>query len=295
MPAMNEAPAMPHNPCATCGACCRSYIVPVSGYDIWLISSRQRLSPEQFLVACPQAEPGLDGFHLDHESPAFGLALDKRGAFEPTKPCVFLVQLGGDHARCGVYDHRPAVCRAYPMSIWQQQVRFMDNILCPPNSWSEDEVRRPSWRASMQRLYMHLDIYHEVVARWNARVARASQDAEFTLHEYFSYLMNVYDRLFVLESEVGDEAMAHIQANWPTSPRPDIDPETAQEQRAHIPWVDYLLASREMIDQFYPEIAPQPVIAFVASESKAVTSKLPSELAANRQEASRLTRKKAAP
>ena len=22
-----------HNPCATCGACCRSYIVPVCGYD----------------------------------------------------------------------------------------------------------------------------------------------------------------------------------------------------------------------------------------------------------------------
>lgn len=279
---MNEAPVMPNNPCATCGACCRSYIVPVSGYDIWLISSRQRVSPEQFLVACPQAEPGLDGFHLDHESPAFGLALDKRGEFEPTRPCVFLMQLGGEHARCGVYEHRPAVCRAYPMSIWKQQVRFMDNILCPPDSWSEGEVRRPSWRASMQRLYMHLDVYHEVVARWNARVARAPSNAEFTLHEYFSYLMNVYDRLAALDSMVGDEALAQIEGSWPTSPRPSVDPSMAQEQRDHLPWIDYLLASREVIDQFYPEIAPQPVVAFTASESHAVTSKLPAELTENR-------------
>ena len=39
---------MPHNSCASCGICCRSHIIPLSGYDVWRISTRQHLSPEQF-------------------------------------------------------------------------------------------------------------------------------------------------------------------------------------------------------------------------------------------------------
>ena len=53
------------NPCATCAQCCTSYIVSVCGYDVWRISTRQRLSPEQFLVAMPQDRRGKDGFLLN--------------------------------------------------------------------------------------------------------------------------------------------------------------------------------------------------------------------------------------
>src|ERR1043165_3124657 len=92
------AESAPHKPCATCGACCRSYVVPLCGYDVWLISTHQRLGPEQFVVTYPQEVGALDGFLLDDESPPYGLALDKQGKFTPHKSCVFLVHLADGHS-----------------------------------------------------------------------------------------------------------------------------------------------------------------------------------------------------
>src|SRR5690242_11082305 len=106
-----------HNPCAACGLCCRSYIVPVCGYDVWRISTAQRLSPEQFLVSYPPADPGLDSFLLAAKEPPQALALDKQGRFARKQPCVFLLRLADGTDRCGIYDHRPVTCQAYPMAI----------------------------------------------------------------------------------------------------------------------------------------------------------------------------------
>src|SRR5205085_2911518 len=122
-------------PCATCGACCKSYLVPVCGYDIWQISTRENLSPEQFVVLIPQNPPALDGFRLTHDGPAFGLVLDKKGRFDFKGACIFLVQMAGGHERCGIYDHRPVVCQGYPMAIWGNAVFQRTETLCPPNSW----------------------------------------------------------------------------------------------------------------------------------------------------------------
>src|SRR6266498_4427592 len=139
------------NPCATCGQCCRSYIVSVCGHDVWQISTRQRLSPERFLVACPQDEPRRDGFLLVATGATYGLMLDQQGPLEATQPCVFLLQLGGGHARCGIYDHRPVVCQAYPMGRSDAGILKRDNVLCPPDSWSPSQLRHPAWRPALQR------------------------------------------------------------------------------------------------------------------------------------------------
>ena len=141
------------NGCACCGACCRSYIVNLCGYDVWLISTRQRLSPDQFVVPWPHPEPRDDGFRLDHQGPSYGLALDKRGRFHAKAPCIFLLELGGGSGRCGIYAHRPLACQAYPMQISSELVvSTYDNALCPPNSWSLAEGDRAAWRARLQRV-----------------------------------------------------------------------------------------------------------------------------------------------
>lgn len=266
-----------NNPCATCGACCTSYVVPVNGYDVWLLSTRQRIPPEQFLVACPQEDPGFDGFRLAADRPAYGLALDKQGRFNPTQPCVFLMLLGQGHTRCGVYNERPSVCRAYPMSIWNNRMFRMPESLCPPGGWPEDEPERPSWRKVLQRLYRHMDVYNEVVARWNARVAAALErnpDASFTLHEYFSYLLNLYDRLDTLETQIGEEELKKIQAHWPASPRPNLAGEVKIQSGEH-PWLEYLMAVRGVIDSFYPEIEPQPLLALMPTYEPSKASPMP--------------------
>lgn len=268
----------PHNPCATCGACCRSYVVPVNGYDVWLLSTQQRIPPEQFLVACPQEEPGFDGFRLDAERPSYGLALDKQGRFNPSQPCVFLMLLGEGHTRCGVYNERPSVCRAYPMSIWNTRVFQMPESLCPPGAWPEGEVQRPAWRTNLQRLYRHMDVYHEVVARWNARVASVlarNPGVSFTLHEYFSYLLNLYGKLDALNTQIGEEELERMQRSWPASPRPNLQKDEFRMQSGEYPWLEYLMAARSVIDSFYPEVEPQPILALMPTYEPSKTSPMP--------------------
>ena len=241
-----------HNPCATCGACCRSYLVPVCGYDVWLISTRQRLGPEQFLLTIPQQEPGPDGFRLEPEGPTYGLALDKQGPLRATQPCVFLVHLTDGNDRCGIYAERPVVCQSYPMSTWRASVIQRRDALCPSGSWSDADIGTPSWRDALQRLRMHFDIYHEVVARWNARVATAAARAQFDLREYFSYLLNVHDRLAALDDAMGAAALAEVQAAWPALPSPgDVAPSAAGSDGKAV-WLQYFGRVRQIVQGFYP-------------------------------------------
>lgn len=268
----------PHTPCATCGACCRSYVVPLYGYDVWLLSSRQRLSPEQFVVACPQAEPQLDGFRLDAAGPTFGLALDKKGDFDVMNSCVFLMELGEGHARCGVYADRPVVCRAYPMSIWHLEVSQMKDSLCPPGSWPQTEVKRPAWRAALQHLYMQADIYHEIVARWNAYVSELlnrQPELSLTLEQYFDYMLNAYAHIDAFWSQLSPEQREQIIESWPTTPRPGVDAGKLRIQSGEMPWLEYLLAVRDRIDTFYPGVERQPLLALRRSDTPLDTNPPP--------------------
>jgi Fe-S-cluster containining protein len=236
-----------HNPCATCGACCRSYLVPVCGYDVWRISTSQRLGPEQFLVPVPQDPPRTDGFLLDLDEPPYGLALDKRGQFHPNQPCIFLVELKGGHSRCGIYAHRPTVCQAYPMTLMDDETMLYPDALCPPGSWPAAEVRRPSWREAIARRTMHFALYEDVVSRWNARMLAAPPGTVFSLFAFYAYLINVYDRLDTLNRAVGAVTLAEIQQAWGHGAEHDGEP--------RVPWLDYRAAVRQMLAGFYAERA----------------------------------------
>jgi Fe-S-cluster containining protein len=262
---MPPPPAGRADPCSTCGLCCRSYIVPVCGDDVWRISNRQRLAPEQFLIACPQQTPGADGFFLAPGGQAYGLALDKRGRFHPKRPCVFLVELAGGQSRCGVYDHRPVVCQAYPMSLRGTLVTQRADSLCPPGSWTEVEVARPAWRAAQQRQRMRFDVYHEVVAYWNARVAAAGAAfpaARFPLVEYLSYVLNVYARLAALDEGLGPEGLERLVAGWPTGLLPGAEVAAEYLPDGAPDWLAYLRRARRIIEPFYgvAPAAPPPVL-----------------------------------
>jgi Fe-S-cluster containining protein len=234
--------------------------VPVTGYDVWRISSGQRLDPEQFLILFPQPPEKLESFRLTAGGMSYALALDKQGRFVPRSPCIFLMRLAGGHERCGIYDHRPSACRTYPMRMEGRQIVQRPDLLCPPNSWPPAAMARPSWREALQRQRMQYDIYHEVVTRWNTRVD-ARPATRFVAPEYYSYVLNVYARLAALDATVGPETLAAVEASWPHlgGPRADVAP-----LRAEIgpqPWIDYLEATRAIIDGFYPETPVQPLMS----------------------------------
>jgi Fe-S-cluster containining protein len=218
----------------------------VCGYDVWLISTRQRLNPQEFVVTLPTTADAPSGFLLAPGGQYWSLALDKRGRYRMKHACVFLVELGNGQSRCGVYDHRPVVCQAYPMFLWAARVDQVENALCPPDAWPEEA--RARWRASLQRERRHFDIYHEVVAHWNARVNCAGTAEQFSIFEYLAYVMNVYDLLGGLDRTYGADRVAAVEASWPD---PTVQHATAPEGE----WLQYLRQASRIIDHFYPYLA----------------------------------------
>jgi Fe-S-cluster containining protein len=231
--------------------------VPVFGEDVWRLCRVQRLSPEQFVLIYPEKDPRPEAFQLEHGGQRYSLALDKKGKYALKKPCIFLVELPGGHARCGVYDQRPVVCTTYPMSLWSGVVTQRRETLCPPDSWGLAELSRSHWQVSLRRLCLQLDVFSEVVTRWNARVAVHPRH-QFALPEFFSYLLNVYDRLDEVRQSLGQDAMAAVEATWPTFPRQRFDEPADFAAHQGAPWFDYYVRARQAIDSIYPHVPPQP-------------------------------------
>lgn len=179
------------SPCVTCGRCCRSYVVSLLGYDVWRISRALRLSPELFVLAHDQPEPADDGFLLEPEGWPQGLALDKRGEFAPGQPCVFLVDLGEGHACCGVYEHRPAVCRTYPMGLRNETVQLRDDAECPADAWTAEQLGDPQWHDRLREYRTQWKTYVDIVTSWNTELRREQRRAH--LGQYLDYLLNMYD------------------------------------------------------------------------------------------------------
>lgn len=118
--------------CATCHAgCCRSFAVPVTGADILQIMSHRNLSFWDFV--CRWADP--DGAIALKHAPHFYFADDLETPyticllhqdsrqFPGTTKCLFLAEGTGSPdyplgiSQCGVYDQRPAACRAFPARL----------------------------------------------------------------------------------------------------------------------------------------------------------------------------------
>jgi hypothetical protein len=196
--------------------------------------------------------------------------LDKKGPLRAKRPCVFLMQLGGGHDRCGIYDHRPVVCQAYPMALSRGDVTQREGVLCPADAWTAGEVRRPAWRQALQRQRLCFDVYRQVVLRWNARVD-GHPGAHFAIGEYFNYLLNAYDGLAQLDGDIGTDGMAAVEASW------GVWPDTVEGARAidgqaypptqidSAPWLEYLHRVKAVLDRFYPTVAVQPLVLAVPS------------------------------
>jgi Fe-S-cluster containining protein len=175
-------------------------VVSLLGYDVWRISRGLRLSPELFVLVHDQPQPADDGFLLEPDGWPQGLALDKQGSFDPKQPCVFLLELGGGQARCGIYEHRPAVCRTYPMALREAVTRLRDDALCPSGAWSAEEIGQLAWTRELRAYREHWNVYVAIVQRWNQRV-QSQAEGRFSFSHYLAYILNAYDWIASSEPE----------------------------------------------------------------------------------------------
>lgn len=248
--------------CAACGVCCRSYIVSLCGRDVWQISRRQQLAPQQFIMAVARKTERPDGFHLESGGDSMLLMLDKQGRFGLKRPCVFLVQLAGEYVTCGIYEHRPMVCRTYPFVSRADGVLGMrDKPLCPPAAWDGVDANR--WRDTIDRAEFEFDLYGEVMARWNARVEHAP-GRRFGLNEYLSYLLNAYDAIAELDAGLGEDGLRAVVHSWRTAPDPAPSLEELRYRPDEYPWADYVFRVHDIIGRFYPDVPRAAVRRFLA-------------------------------
>jgi Fe-S-cluster containining protein len=249
---------VPADPCAPCGLCCRSYLVPVFGHDLYRLVTRQNIDPRQFVFFCEQEEPDRVGFRLKTGGTSYGLALTKKHKLEATQPCTFLVEHDDGGSRCGVYEHRPIACSTYPMSRTPTGIALSSTALCPPGSWADDEAARPSWAAGLHRLSRYRDTYVEVINRWNAWVD-INEDERPSQH-FIAYVLQVYDRLAKLDDELGADTISEIERTWASFPPGSP---AAGSKAAEPMWLTYLRRARAVIDGFFPTLPPLPFARIV--------------------------------
>ena len=251
----DTTPSRSADPCAACGLCCRSYLVPVFGHDVYRLVKQRGLDPRSFLFIAEQETPDPVGFLLDPGGPTYGLALDKKNALEASQPCVFLVESDDGTSRCGVYEDRPIACATYPMAHAINGVGFLPAALCPPNAWPPDEPANEHWAVALRRLARYRDTYVEVVRRWNAWIAsRLDRDAPPAEH-FVAYVLQTYDRLATLDAGVAEAELTFIERTWGTIGHAAPVEGGVGEEPA---WMTYLRRARAVIDEFFPDVPPLP-------------------------------------
>jgi len=123
---------MSASPCESChSGCCRSFAVPVTGADILRIESRLKLDFWQFVCRWADPEDRIAGETAPHfrfadepDTPFAICLMHSAGSFRPeTTKCRFLIECEPDEmhllgkSRCGIYNARPAACRAFPSKL----------------------------------------------------------------------------------------------------------------------------------------------------------------------------------
>jgi Fe-S-cluster containining protein len=183
--------------CASCdGRCCRRYIVPLTCSDVHVISRALALAPEQFTMLVPEAGDEANGIRLSAGGPSFSMVLEKRDPASEQPPCVFLMELPDGTGRCGVYAHRPRVCRTFPAVLRHGGVSIRPDVVCPAGSWNLARMDLPSWRTELLRCEVEQALHRIVVARWNRTVDAGGKDREPV--EFFRFAMELGDRLEAL-------------------------------------------------------------------------------------------------
>jgi Fe-S-cluster containining protein len=211
-------------PCASCRkACCANYTVSVTGYDAWVIAKGLHLPPDSFLVYFPAAEKNERGFLLEPKGTRYEIALDKVGPYRKGNPCVFWVDLGnGGGGRCGIYPYRPMVCQTYPAYQDQDTVALRNDVLCPEGAWSLTGMDLPVFRQRLYRFRMEQDVYTYLTWAWNDSVERAGRT--FSVVDFYTALMNVYEGVNRWTTRVPPDAMNEIVKRWgampPAAPNP---------------------------------------------------------------------------
>jgi Fe-S-cluster containining protein len=152
--------------------------------DVRKLAAGTGLHPGDFLTLWNTSE-GKDGFRLRPDGPATELNLVRN---DITRGCVFLMEIGPDLARCGVYAHRPFVCRNFPTALTGGAVGIRPEVKCGPNSWNLATMDLATYRRDLKRSEAALAEHRKIMAVWNAAIQASGQ--ERTPDDLYNFLLS---------------------------------------------------------------------------------------------------------
>jgi hypothetical protein len=180
-------------PCFGCAApCCRSYVVPVTAYDVWRLCRALELPWQEVVEVRPGDPERFDCFRLDASATRHSLFIGHK----PSGACRLLVELPGGTNRCGAHAGRPFACRIYPFKTAPQTdlgIDFISHAMCPPPHravfTSLMEVARPMVVDELAERDLHI----RAVARWDQLVERVGAVEQLSAHDFVEWTRRLYD------------------------------------------------------------------------------------------------------
>ncbi len=202
---------MPRGDCSGCetchGRCCRELAVPVCGFDVVRLARAEQLPIDNFATLATEAESSRGSVHLHSGDETFYLKLQRRYARDGGPACVFLMELEGDY-RCGVYGHRPQVCRTYPMQLHHGAVRVRPDAICGADAWNVAGLDLPGWRQAVTLFELEWTVYDIVLRRFNDMARERGPDDPLTEADFFAWLSDAYAAIDPLREALGEEQWA---------------------------------------------------------------------------------------
>ena len=170
---LDGQPSDAHPDCGRCPArCCHGLDVHVTALDIVRITAATGRTAVGFVRLAPTPRSTPDSLLLDGDGPEFELLLQRDGA------CVFLEVIDDEgRARCRIYEHRPAVCRAYPFYPRGDEKLALLTIdadaLCPPPLLEDARIPNEALLPGLLDKEAERRAHRGLVDRWNRQVAAA--------------------------------------------------------------------------------------------------------------------------
>lgn len=219
LPLLRDSPP----PCFDCHApCCVSYVVPITGFDLWRMTRVLGLGWRD--VADVKSDQGRywDCFRLDDSELRHGLYLRTRS----TGACQFLLDLPGGHQRCGAHDGRPLACRIYPFKVTgssQLGIELLTHAMCPPPQKALYQRDVEDARPMVTSELLERELYLVAVARWNAMAQTISHASPLAVDEFVEWLTRLYDEIAKLRSGPFESWHGPAQQLIAAFPMPELD------------------------------------------------------------------------
>ena len=162
-------------PCVSCHTnCCKEYVIFVNAHDVYRISTKLGLSPENFLEIYGAKDYDLG---IQVQEGLLDLALKQNN-----DTCMFLQEYD-DSFQCTVHNFKPSVCKSYPFQMKNGKLIQMTEKLCPVE-WNTKEFE------TMMSTHLKKDeyewkFYDKLVQEWNKQ-----HQTKKPLSEFLKFMMN---------------------------------------------------------------------------------------------------------